>query len=154
MHRKGSYTRQSVYRNITFHWKVDFGFRSVISIWQIKTKSFLLEKYNLPSTNHAWKVRFEQYIASRYMNHALRVSQIAKDFTMSESTLLRTVKRFFGMTPKQYLQSVRMQSAKKLMEIKPSTKKEKIAAKVGYSNVRSFRRSYKSYFGKAPPNTP
>jgi AraC-like DNA-binding protein len=69
---------------------------------------------------------------------------------MSESTLLRQVKRLTGLSPVQYLQEARLNEARRLLEAKRFKSVSQVASAVGYENVRSFSRTFKKRFGKIP----
>jgi AraC-like DNA-binding protein len=67
---------------------------------------------------------------------------------MSESSLLRQLKRITGLTPQQYLLEMRLDKARQLLEARSGASIANIAAEVGYTDIRSFARSFKQRFGK------
>ncbi|RMG69623.1 MAG: AraC family transcriptional regulator [Bacteroidetes bacterium] len=97
-----------------------------------------------------WLGRFQAYVAQHYTCPLLSVPQIAEDFAMSESTLLRQVKRLTGRTPVQYLQAVRMEHARQLIQAGASGSIQEVAQAVGYRNAESFSRCFKNHFGYLP----
>ncbi|MCR9154760.1 MAG: ATP-binding protein [Bacteroidetes bacterium] len=104
----------------------------------------------IAAEDQAWLNEFEAYLRERFNDSSLKVPNIAADFSMSESSLQRKLKRLVGLTPKQYLRDMRLDHGRMLLEtsINPSIKN--IAAQAGYSETRSFSRSYFKRFGKNP----
>ena len=80
----------------------------------------------------------------------LSVSSLTYEFAMSESTLLRQLKRLTGLTPLQYIQEVRLSEARKLLENRTYNSVAQVASKVGYEDASSFTRVFKQRFGKRP----
>jgi signal transduction histidine kinase/DNA-binding response OmpR family regulator len=100
--------------------------------------------------DQSWLERFERYIHLNYQNDLLSVPVIAHDFSVSESTLLRQLKRLTGFSPVQYIQEVRLTQARIILERHSYHSITDVASKVGYKDVRTFSRSFKNRFGKAP----
>ena len=84
-------------------------------------------------------------------NHArpLRISELAAAVHMSERTLLRRFKKTTRRTPLDYLQAVRIEHAKRLLESGGLAVGE-IAAQVGYGDTASFFRLFKELAGLTP----
>lgn len=80
----------------------------------------------------------------------LSVPVLAQEFAMSESSLLRQLRRLTGLTPAKYLKEMRMEEARRLLESGTFRSITAVAAEVGYSDSRSFSRSFKKRFGKLP----
>ncbi len=97
-----------------------------------------------------WLEAFEQYIQQQLANPTLSVAEIAYHFAMSESTLLRQLKRLTGLSPHQYVQAVRLETARSLLESGQGYSVGQVASLVGYGDVRSFRRTFRSRFGRLP----
>ncbi len=112
------------------------------------------EKPALSKADRCWLENFEKYVLSNVSRDGLSVPDLCNEFAMSESTLLRQLKRVTGLSPIQYLQEVRLSLARKLLEEHPGTSVAEAACKVGYSNPRSFSRSFKNRFGVLPTGLP
>ncbi len=97
-----------------------------------------------------WLENFEAYVQKNLASGTLTISFLAQEFAMSESTLLRQLKRLTGLAPKQYLQEVRLAQALQMLEARTDNSISRIAAKVGYANIQSFSKSFKQRFGKTP----
>lgn len=103
---------------------------------------------SLTQEDRQWLQAFNDHIQKDLQN--LKVPDLARAFAMSESTLLRQVKRLTGMTPATYLRNKRLQRAQYLLESDEQHSIAKIATKVGYKDARAFSRSFKKRFGSYP----
>ncbi|MCB0531195.1 MAG: response regulator [Lewinellaceae bacterium] len=108
------------------------------------------EAEDLPEPDQNWLETFEAYVRKNIANNILSVPLLAQEFTMSESTLLRQLKRLTGLTPGQYLQEMRLDEARRLLESQAMASVTQVASKVGYSDARAFSRSFRARFGKLP----
>ncbi len=97
-----------------------------------------------------WLEAFETFVRKNLSNDILSVTMLADEFAMSESTLLRQLKRLTGLTPVQYLLEMRLDKARQLLEDRRYNSIAEVALEVGYSDSRSFSRSFKQRFGKLP----
>ena len=97
-----------------------------------------------------WLEAFEAHVQQHLSDETLNVPILAHEFAMSESTILRQLKRLTGLTPAKYLQEIRLDHARQILENRSSNSINKVAIEVGYSDVRSFSRSFKKRFGKSP----
>jgi len=103
-----------------------------------------------PSDDQAWLEAIEVHVQANLTSDMLTVATLAAAFTMSESSLLRQLKRLTGLTPLQYLQEMRLDRARQLLENRTYKSVAKVAAAVGYADARSFSRAFKRRFGKLP----
>ncbi|HQW95227.1 MAG TPA: ATP-binding protein [Saprospiraceae bacterium] len=97
-----------------------------------------------------WLEGFEAYVQKHLSSDILTVSALAGTFAMSDSTLQRQLKRLTGLSPIQYLQEMRLDEGRKLLETRRYNSIGQVAAQVGFQDARSFSRSYKQRFGKLP----
>jgi signal transduction histidine kinase/CheY-like chemotaxis protein/AraC-like DNA-binding protein len=104
----------------------------------------------LSQADRQWLETFEGYVQQNLANPTLNVPELAHYFAMSESSLLRQLKRLTGLSSLQYVQTVRMEEARRLLESRTSYSIAQVAAKVGYADARSFARSFRTRFGKPP----
>lgn len=104
----------------------------------------------LSQPDREWLKTFEAYVQKHYSSDLLSVTSLAHEFAMSESTLLRQLKRLTGLSPLQYIQEVRLTEAWRLLENQRYNSIAQVASKVGYDEVRTFTRSFKQRFGKLP----
>jgi signal transduction histidine kinase/DNA-binding response OmpR family regulator len=104
----------------------------------------------LSPSDQEWLARFEGYVQDNIDSDILSVSGLAYEFTMSESTFNRQLKRLIGLSPGQYLKEVRLDQARCLLENRTYDSVEQVASAVGYGDYRSFSRSFKQRYGKLP----
>lgn len=79
----------------------------------------------------------------------IKISNIAKRLFMSESTVSRIFKSQFGILPKEYLLSKRIEKAKEYLPIS-NLKISEIAIMCGFSSLQRFNDIFKKYIGISP----
>jgi signal transduction histidine kinase/CheY-like chemotaxis protein/AraC-like DNA-binding protein len=99
--------------------------------------------------DNAWLSNFDNYIKGIYLNHHINIPEIAIEFAMSESGLLRKLKRLTGHTPQQYIQELRLQEGYLLLR-RGTHSVQTVAYKMGYKDPRTFSRAFKNRFGTLP----
>jgi transcriptional regulator GlxA family with amidase domain len=91
--------------------------------------------------------------AQRYMERSLRqgfnLGELARHLAVSERTLNRRFKQATGEAPLHYLQSLRVDVAKRLLETRGLTI-DAVGARVGYGDLSTFRRLFKRETGLSP----
>jgi transcriptional regulator GlxA family with amidase domain len=79
----------------------------------------------------------------------LTARRLARSLGASERTLHRRLKEASGETPKAFIDRVRFESARILLETTAHSVKQ-LAASSGYSDETSFRRAFQRYSGMTP----
>ncbi|MBK8703150.1 MAG: response regulator [Saprospiraceae bacterium] len=97
-----------------------------------------------------WLEAFEMYLQQNLSSDILSIPLLAEQFAMSESTLLRQLKRLTGLTPQKYLIEMRLDKARKLLENRAYNTVAQVAYEVGYLDVKVFSRVFRQRFGKLP----
>lgn len=97
-----------------------------------------------------WLEEFECFIQDNIHQDFINILYLSSHFAMSESTLSRQLKRLTGITPKKYIQEIRLQKARNILEESDTIKVTQIASSVGFSDSRNFSRQFKKRFGKLP----
>jgi AraC-like DNA-binding protein len=77
------------------------------------------------------------------------ISSLARDVGMNEAKLMRAFKLTYGRTIFDFAQQLRMERAKKLLEVTELTVTE-IALEVGYEYSSNFTTAFKRHFGITP----
>ncbi|CAN7267617.1 AraC family transcriptional regulator [Paenibacillus sp. LjRoot153] len=111
-------------------------------------KQNALEPLEPPSPMYERILEVVRYMNNNYMNE-LPLHLLAEKFYVSPYYLSRFFKEATGFTFVEYLNSVRIKEAKKLLE-QTSMKVSLIARKVGFGSVTHFGRVFKSVTGHAP----
>lgn len=88
------------------------------------------------------------YIESNYIN-GVTLPELCDKFGFSKNHIIKLIKKAYGMTPIDYLNSFRLQKAEALLEI-TSEKAEYIAAAVGFNNYSHFYRLFYKRSGVSP----
>jgi transcriptional regulator GlxA family with amidase domain len=85
----------------------------------------------------------------KHLAHPVTIDDLANAMHTSYRTLNRRFVEITGMTPLAYLQALKIERAKELLEVS-NADFETITEKVGYGDASSFRRLFKRVTGLAP----
>lgn len=108
------------------------------------------EKIIISQEDQTWLSEFEVFVQDNISNSLLSVPMLAEEFAMSESTLLRQLKRLTGLTPIQYLKESKLERARQFIETKTYNSISQVAYQIGYADAKSFSRAFKTRYGKSP----
>ena len=97
-----------------------------------------------------WLVQVEKAISKEVMNDDFTIDTLAHEMTMSRSQLYRKIKSLTGLSPKNYINQVRFEIAKKLLENKRYDSIKAVSYAVGFKDEKNFSRNFKKLFGKYP----
>lgn len=100
-----------------------------------------------PVLNHGDDVilKLQHWMESNF-NHAMQVVDMVKQTGLSDRTLLRRFKKATGLTPNNYVQELRIEKARGLLERTRHPITE-IGWQVGYSDASAFSRLFKDVTG-------
>ena len=90
---------------------------------------------------HSLSEKAERYLR-RALDSELSVSALAEHCGVSERSLLRHFRAHHGVTPLEYIQRLRVERAKAMLE-STHLSLEEIVERCGYSDVSSFRKLFK-----------
>jgi len=90
-----------------------------------------------------------QHYIQQFFHTGLTVRMIAEHCHLGERTLLRKFVGLTGFSPTEYIQNVRIQKARELIET-TSLPIETIASRVGYEDAGGFRMIFKRLTGLSP----
>lgn len=91
----------------------------------------------------------KQYVQNNY-NRDISMGEVAEMVSMSYSYFSRVFKEQLHQSFSEYVLSVRMREAKRLMEEDPAIKIKEVAELVDYESVYTFSRAYKRYYHVSP----
>jgi|GEM_PF-791164 len=91
----------------------------------------------------------EEYMHLHYAK-TITIDTLAEVFRYNASYLIRIFKKHTGMTPLQYLITLRINEAKQLIEHLPDMEFKDIAQLVGYTNQHYFSKAFKHVTGLKP----
>ena len=83
------------------------------------------------------------------LQQGFRLSDLAASLAVSERTLNRRFKDAVGLAPLTYLQNLRIEVAKRLLETRPIGL-EAVSQRVGYGDISTFRQLFKRKTGLSP----
>ncbi|MBS0345842.1 MAG: helix-turn-helix domain-containing protein [Proteobacteria bacterium] len=92
--------------------------------------------------------RAQQWL-QRHMTQELRISELAAALAVSDRTLIRRFKAALQQTPLTYLQDLRLEAARRLLET-GALSVDLIAGEVGYTDTSSFSRLFRQRIGMSP----
>ena len=118
--------------------------------WQQEVAAEETPRPIMSQPDREWLETFEQYVRRHLSSDTLSIAELSRVFTVSESNLLRRLKRLTGLTPLQYLMEVRLTEARRLLENRACDSVAQVAGRVGYDDARSFSRAFRQRFGKLP----
>lgn len=129
--------------------------RNLIDSRQKLYSHFSQDVYLMPSKvtsneiDQAFLQRAVDYIVDHIQDAQLGVDSIAELFNLSRVQVYRKIKALTGKTAVEFIRTVRLKQALKLMETKQYTLSE-IAYLTGFNSASYFTRSFKEEYGKAP----
>ncbi len=124
---------------------------------QLRAKALLLEMltFLLTTQNHVYNAkdmpyffRSIDYIRNNYAKK-ITVGEMASRAGLCEAHFIVKFGKTFGITPQQYLESIRINKAKELM-IDKTIKLSEISERVGFSDAFYFSKVFKKREGMAP----
>src|SRR5215213_4149840 len=96
-----------------------------------------------------FRVRHAQRLISEDLRRPLVLKEIARAVNLSEPHLRSLFRAETGMTPAQYLKSLRMQKAKELLE-ETFLNMKQIMFQVGVNEKSHFARAFRQTYGLSP----
>lgn len=84
-----------------------------------------------------------------YWNHDLKLSEIAQHAGISLYYFQRLFKGYYGLSPSQYQEKIRMEKARHLLE-RGQERITAIAQLCGYSDIQYFNKRFRRYYQVAP----
>jgi ligand-binding sensor domain-containing protein/signal transduction histidine kinase/DNA-binding response OmpR family regulator len=99
--------------------------------------------------DHAFIQKAVDYIVQHMTDSQLNIESLADVFKMSSSQVYRKIKALTGKTAVEFVRTVRLKQALKLMDTKQYTLSQ-IAYLTGFRSPSYFTKSFKEQYGKAP----
>ena len=92
-----------------------------------------------------------QYINRNFTNYELSIENVAKDLQTTTAFVRNSIQEHTGKNYKDYLISLRMEYAKKLL-VSDRLSVAETCQKVGYTNISYFIKAFKNLTGVTPAN--
>ena len=97
-----------------------------------------------------WLAEVESKLLEHIGNNSYTIDSLSSDMAIGKRQLARRIKELVGMTPKQYIKTIRYTKARELLENKTYPTVKAVAYSVGFKDVIYFSRKYRAHFGKFP----
>lgn len=94
-------------------------------------------------------LKIQQFIEKNY-ERKFTIDQLASDYAMTKRTLERRFRNATGNSIKDYTQRVRVEAAKKLLELSRNRSINEVMYQSGYNDSKAFRDVFKKYAGISP----
>ena len=108
-------------------------------------------KATLPNIDdQKWLSELENVLREHIGDYNLSTDRIADMLHISRSQFYRRVRLLTGLTPIEYLQTIRFNHARLLFEQRTVSSVKAAAAAVGMRQVQNFSQHFKERFGKLP----
>jgi AraC-like DNA-binding protein len=104
----------------------------------------------ITKTNKDKMVDVKEYVDCHYADVSLSIPHLAKLVDMSEVYLRKLFKAEIGVSPTEYITSVRLKKAKQLMKYYPFLTLGECAKQSGFSSPHYFSRVFRNEFGINP----
>ena len=114
-------------------------------------------QYPIPNTQHhfstedlEWLNELKNTVQKHIGDYNLSVETIADLMHASRAPFFRRVQLLTGLTPHQYLQEIRFNHARQLLEHRSVSSVKAVAATIGIRKIQYFSEQFKERFGKLP----
>jgi signal transduction histidine kinase/DNA-binding response OmpR family regulator len=104
----------------------------------------------LDTENAEWLEGLEKKVLALIGDSNLNVDRLADDLFTSRNSFYKKVKALTGMTPNEYVQAIRYNQARQLLEMRRSASVKETAFAVGVRDVKYFSEQFRKRFGKLP----
>ncbi len=103
-----------------------------------------------PSLHHgdAAVLRVQLWLQAM-LSESINIEAMARKARLGQRTFLRRFQKMTGLTPTEYVQHLRVQKARELLEFTRLSMKE-ISWKVGYEDTGAFRKTFQKLLGLSP----
>ena len=135
-----------IFRSRPFGWRLRL--RGIVEELLLRIFTVYWEEQNEDNMPQLIKTGTE-LIRSRIFSAPLSVDEVARECGVTPAHLIRSFRRYLGMTPKQYMDSLRVEMACDLLKYTGKSM-EAIAAESGFTEARQMRRVFRETVGVTP----
>lgn len=108
----------------------------------------IMTDYGLTQKDCKFTADLQALLTDRLADENFSLDTLAEELNMSRSSFYRKIKALSGMSPNDYMKSVRMNKAAEL--IGQGERISEVAAQVGFSSSSYFAKCFKAQFGVLP----
>ncbi|MEM6807510.1 MAG: ATP-binding protein, partial [Bacteroidota bacterium] len=113
-------------------------------------EAFSLIDKELNDYDRQWMEKLLNIIEPLLPNFDLKIDHISEKMALSNVQLYRKVKAFTGQTTMQFIQNLRFEKAKKMLESDPNVPIKVVSYSVGFKSEKHFSRNFKKRYGVSP----
>jgi AraC-like DNA-binding protein len=107
-----------------------------------------LNKALYPHDDLTKKIKAAKLYIDKYFSEDINLDKIAGKALVSKFHFIRLFKKYYGYTPNQYLQEVRIKKSKRLLEKGNSI--DEVCLAIGFTSKTSFISLFKKMIGTTP----
>jgi signal transduction histidine kinase/DNA-binding response OmpR family regulator/ligand-binding sensor domain-containing protein len=97
-----------------------------------------------------WLESLEDFLHNHLSDNRLTIDFAANAFNISERQFYRKLKRLTGMTPNKYIQEIRLQKARSILQKEELGTLKELSSRIGFSDVSYFTKLFVARFGVHP----
>ncbi len=128
--------------------------QNLIHFSQQRTKEATLQKDTEEASPQSYEAIFvqsvEQVVKHELGNAEFSVERLAEAVATSPRTLTRKLKAATGLTPLQFINEIRLQTARKMLENQQKATVAEVMYAVGYQSGGHFSKAFQKRFGRTP----
>ncbi|MBE5733207.1 MAG: helix-turn-helix transcriptional regulator [Clostridiales bacterium] len=110
----------------------------------------LVKEGNKKKKSDTLKTMIETYVCNHYFEN-IGASEIARNINYSPAQVYKLVKKYFALSPANYINSVRLQKAEQML-VSSDRNVTEISLAVGYDDCAYFSKLFKKSYGYSPQN--
>lgn len=114
-----------------------------------KTVRLEPSEIDITSSDQVFLEKIMAIVEKNLDNSVFTSEMLAKEMSMSNSTLYRKLKELTNSSTAEFIRTIRIKRAAQLLKIKDKTVTE-IAYEVGFNDVKHFRTIFQKHFGSSP----
>ena len=109
-----------------------------------------IDMFGLPKKDEEFLEKFNSLIRENISNTELSNDFLAERLNMSQSTLVRKIRKLMGTSPYNYIRTMRISIAAEMLRDSHGNNITEICYSVGFSNVSYFTKCFKEQYGMTP----
>lgn len=95
-------------------------------------------------------ISLKDYILKTCSNLEFELENIVEEFAISKSTIYRKIKHATGLNPNQFINEIKLQKAREIVESNQMDSLKQLSYAVGFSKSSYFSKLYEKRFGSKP----
>ncbi|MDO5969552.1 helix-turn-helix domain-containing protein [Flavivirga aquimarina] len=102
------------------------------------------------STDEKFLTSLKDYILRTCSNLEFELEDIVEEFAISKSTIYRKIKHATGLNPNQFINEIKLQKARAIVESNQMDSLKQLSYSVGFTKPSYFSKLYEKRFGSKP----